>query len=461
MATTKLGLPLIPDSTKVAGFPGAVRQLTTAIDGVLDGDLTPELIKTAGEAVDKAIDEANLVAGDDPRLPGFGRSEGRLGVLRDSDGYETWLGARSSDGGPTDHAMRHLEKRTGLALRDVAGFLLALRDSEGYLTDLSIRASDGQFADFVVDRLRTRILAGGAAGAGRQYADTVYTPGSDIFPVAADSTRAAGFGSSTMEGIDPFLGQMFAKHGVSYYAGGKGGEHAQHIAARMGAVPALVTVDGGQVPASGPVAVTTSNMVLARALRPYTGTLAGIPGELAFREGSPITYTFTRTAAGPARPIPADTPFIPDAGAYRDAVQIINIGKNNIGGANADAVVIKLTDACFDWLAPLAKRCLVVGHFINTGTPADAVQRDQITAINAAAKARYGRLYIDLSAYLTGKQVWTDTGITPTAEDLAEQALGNKPPSLSRDAAHMNNAAGAAAVTALFEPRLKELRWYA
>lgn len=432
--------------------------------GEIGTDMALQILRLAGTSK-LAQETAGEVA---DKLPRHVASPDLLALIRDGQGQETWLGARSSDGGPTDWAMHHIRHRLGLNERSINDLLFGLADANGRLTDLAIRASDGQFEDFVIDRLRTRILAGYTppappavpAAALRQYADTKYTPGAEIFPVHTDSTRAAGWGSSSMQGMDSRVGAMFAGKGAAYFPGGKGAEWAQHIAARMGAVPALLTVAGGTVPASGAVDVKASNVPVSANLKAYTGTLAGIPGKVAFRVGSdPGTYAFTRTTAGTAVQVPDGTPFIPDAASYRDAVTLLWMGKNNLGQTGADALVIKLTDTCFDWLAPLATRCLVLGHFVDGNTPADSLERRQIGAVNDAHRARYGRLFVDVSAYLTGNQVWTDTGITPTGQDLAAQAAGNKPPSLSSDNGHLN-AAGYDAVTALLNTRLTELGWY-
>lgn len=436
-------------------------QIITRGEPGMDGNASPITVAAAKAAAEAAIADADLVNGSDPRLPNFGSAPEVIAAVRDAAGRETWLGARTLDGGPTNHAMRHIGRRAGLEQLESAEYLLALTDANRRVTDLAIRASDGQFADFVVDRLRRRILNGNDSqvAALRSYADTKYTPGAEVFPVHTDTKRAAGWGSSSMAGIDAGLSTLFAGKGAAYYPGGKGSEVAQQIAARMGSVPALLTVVGGSIPASGTVSVQASNVPTSSALKPFTGTLAGVPGTLAYRtDVTPGVYGFTRTNAGSAQSVPAGTPFIPDAASYRDAVTLLWMGKNNLGAAGADTLVVKLTDESFDWLAPLAKRCLVLGHFVDVGTPENSLERSQIAAVNEAHRKRYGRLYIDIAEYLAGPQVWADTKITPTAADLTAQSTGTKPPSLSRDNWHLNDA-GNAAVTQLINARMTELGW--
>jgi len=333
-------------------------------------------------------------------------------------------------------------------------YLYALRDSAGNLTDLAISASDGQFAQFVIDRLTTRI-----AKAQRTYADTTYKAGATIFPFRADTKRVAGWGSSSMEyAVYPFA-TLFESKGATYFNGGKAGEWGEHIVARMGAVPALLSVAGGNIPASGPVDVTASNMPIQLNMKTFSGTLNGVAGSLAY--ATPGKLVFTRTTSGAVTAVTPDTPLLPDAASYRDATVLLWIGKNNIGNqAGADTNVIKLTDAAFDWLAPLAKRALVLGHFADSDTPATGTKRDQILAINTAYANRYGNLYVDVSAYITSPKIWTDMSIAPTQADLDAQAIGNKAPSLSSDNSHFTDAANQAIATNLIAPRLTALGWY-
>lgn len=466
MATDDFGLeiPLPPDSTKLHEYPKVVRdglnRVAEILSDGLEAEIGPAVDQAAATAVAAEIGQQDLVLGSDGRLPLIAQTLNHLAVILDAARNETWLGARISDGGPTDWAMHHLTQRLGVLQLNAPGYLFALADANRNLTDLAIRETDGQLADFVIERLKPRILADFQMPDQRIYADTKYVAGTDVYPVKADASRVAGFGSSSMARIDAEFGALFSSKGAAYYAGGKGSEMAEHIAARLGSVPALVTVEGGSIPASGAVAITTSNVPLINAIRPYTGTLAGVPGTFGYR-ADPASFIFTRTTAGAVTPVPAGTPFIADASSYRDATVLLWMGKNNMHLADGADTAIRLTDASFDWLAPLAKRCLVLGHFVDTNWPAVHGERDRIKKTNDAHRKRYGRLFVDVSAYITGTQVWADTGITPTQADLDQQAIGNKPPSLSFDNGHLSEVADAAITNNLIAPRLTELGWYA
>lgn len=471
--TQGLGIPLPADSTPIHQYPKIAREMGEAIAKILAGGImTPGLAALAGEAVTKQltaqIANADLITGSDKRLPFNSNApvpgtESLLAAITDAAGRLSWLSARASDGGPTDWALQMLTDRLGYDVADGNhNILFSVLDAADRMTDLTVRSSDGQFPDFVIDRLRRRLgtITGDVGGAAQFAPGDRYTRGAEVLPVMADMRKMAGWGSSSMEGIGSALGAVMFP-GVTLLRGGKSGETASQIAARIGSVPALVTVPGGTLPAAREaVPVTVPNLTASASLKAYEGTLAGVPGTLAY-SAAVSSFTFTRTTAGAAVQIPAGSPLISTLGAgNRDAVTLLWMGKNDLfGSAGADARVIALTDASYDWLSPLIRRTLVIGHFVNGKTPAVSAARDQILAVNAAHKQRYGDLYLDVQDYLTGSQIWKDTGITPTAADLAEQAIGNKPASISNDDGHLN-AAGYAAVAKRITAKLTALGWY-
>lgn len=75
-------------------------------------------------------------------------------------------------------------------------------------------------------------------------------------------------------------------------------------------------------------------------------------------------------------------------------------------------------------------------------------------------RAKFGYLYCDTQDYLCSAQVWVDTGITPTEQDLAMQAAGYKATSLSGDTLHLNTAASKAITDHVIKPKLISLGWY-
>lgn len=305
------------------------------------------------------------------------------------------------------------------------------------------------------------MLASPTAAARTFYNDVPYVIDSDVMPPHANKLKIAGWGSSSMGGIYTEFNNMAKGFGATYYNGGQGGEKSYHIAARLGSVPARISFSNSkdQVPASGAIAVTSSNIDSA-SLKTYAGYVLSTQGERIYGSlsNTNTVLTFTRKTEGAVVDITPDSQFIPTDGvAQRDAVTLLWMGKNNTGQTQR---VIDETNASFEYLAPLVKRCIVMGHFVNGGTAAGNVTRTHIKTINDAHRARFGEAFIDVSAYLTSAQIWIDSGVTPTDADLAEQALGNKPPSLSSDTGHMNATGYKTVMEKLVRPRIQSLGWY-
>lgn len=386
--------------------------------------------------------------------------EDLLVSIVDSDMHRTWLEARAADGGPSEYSKSHMRRAVGLDdERAHQGILAGVMDSEGRLTDLVVRDSDGQVPDWVIARWAPRIAMALYELLPRRLSIVEsYTPGSDLQPLYPTMSKIAGWGSSSMEGLALEMGNLANGLGAAYFDGGRSSEWSTDSCARMGSIPAVLTVAGGAIPASGPVAVTCVNTTLTDALKPYTGTLNGVYGTLAQTAG---VLSFTRATDGAAVQATGEYAMTPDKGIdNRASVTLLWLGKNDLAFGVSAADVIGRTDASFDWLAPMVKRCLVLGQFVNGDTPAVSAVRDKIYAVNEQQKARYGDLFIDVHALITSPNVWAETGITPTQEDLDYQAIGNKPPSLSRDPWHLN-AAGNALVRKAVEARIKALNWYA
>lgn len=272
---------------------------------------------------------------------------------------------------------------------------------------------------------------------------------------------AMGIGSSTMGGMSTRMATALAAYGVGFSATetAQGGWNLSLIAASIGVRPLIV--DACTIPASGPVAVVPLNMnesTTSQYVR-WPGTLAGIPGSLVKASGTTV-WNFTRATPGVSTVVAKGTSYQPSAAtAHKGSLAFINSGKNTLtstaAGWGVDRV-IQLTDKIVDHFSN--GRAIVIGHFVNSATTPTHVSRARITAANDAHRAKYGDRFFDLQAYLMGTDVWTETGITPTAEDLAEQQAGNKPPSLSSDAGHMNGPAYLAVVNRLVS-QARTLGW--
>lgn len=230
-------------------------------------------------------------------------------------------------------------------------------------------------------------------------------------------------------------GQLQARFGITAYNGGVGGQWSTHIAARQGGRPALLAASGNTIPASGSVAMTASNMTVPGSFS-ATGTLLGISGTLSLSGGN---FLFTRSGSGTATAMPTDTPFLPTLGAqYKASGTLVWAGKNDITGGGDITTLAQSVDAMVAYLAPRT-RYLVLGHFGDNYMLPGNSNRIRMDTENTHLANVYGTLYVDIAGYLASAQLWTDTGLTPTATDLTDQSNGVLPTSIRYNTSHMNS----------------------
>lgn len=472
-------------TTTAAGLAGTVNDGYFSVPSTDSNEYLILYQNAAGVAVEKKrYPSATAVTAlqDDPQRPRSasvtGMEEQLLIAMMDAMNNRTWLEVRASDGGPSAWALKLLREALGTPMVSYPGMLMALTDAVGNLTDLAVRDTDGQVPDWVIERWAVRLapLLIQLLGLQTPKVPAYYLPdvrgttslllGTDTYqrdgellPVLPNMQQWAGWGSSTIAQFTEMNG-LAAEFGASYYNGGQGSEWSTHGAARLGSVPALLTVPTGSIPPEAGYAlpVTCSNVRTAAYFRNTDGFLSGVKGTL---KATDAGFTFTRWSSGAAVPVTAEMPFVPvDGPLHRADVTFLNLGKNDIQSNQLAEDVIKRIDASFTWLAPLVKRVIVMGQFVNVGTAAGSLVATRLAAINKHCAQLYGRQFFDLGGYLSSADIWTDTGVSPTATDLAEQAIGNIPPSLAAaDGAHMLPAARAAVALKL-KALMISLGWY-
>ena len=276
-------------------------------------------------------------------------------------------------------------------------------------------------------------------------------------PVFADTSQLTIWGSSTPAGLSSYIADAFADAPVAVNNMAKGGEMAQHSAARMGAILAVVAPI--TIPASGSVPLTFVDFAppsVDYVMRSFTATIGGVEGMVDTTGNNP---TFTRTAPGDAITLTGPTEVIPlDGPQAREHVTLLGVGKNNLTSPQAD-LVINYTDAMVNYLTPKYPRFLILGHHHNRGLEQDADIRSRVDQVNQHGRDTYGPLYFDTIAAYTDLDRWAAAGITPTQADLDDLALGNKPPSLSHDTSHFN-AAGYRLLAQAVRDHMTALGWY-
>jgi len=258
--------------------------------------------------------------------------------------------------------------------------------------------------------------------------------------VPTDRTRLVINGTSTFAGMASQFSAFAAAHGATLVNTATAGVGAEHTLAKLGSRPFL-TSGSTTIAGTGTTAVSSSNVPAsifnAWSVSGYFEGFSTVHGTISKPgNGGAPSWTFTRDADGASFTVPPGTKFIPDAASFRDAIVALNDCKNNLSGGvdgiTTDvAQLIQWTHDAYDWVTSTAKSVLVVGHFQDTGTPADSAARTRIKAYNDAMRARYGTRYVDMGAYVASTRIFADMGLTPDAADLAEIALGNKPPQVS------------------------------
>ncbi|WP_226327642.1 hypothetical protein [Klebsiella quasipneumoniae] len=291
----------------------------------------------------------------------------------------------------------------------------------------------------------------------------------NVMPLVPDSSKMSAWGSSSLvvAGASANFAALAQELGVADWNNqGQGGESSFQVAARWGAIPFTLVFPGNVIPASGTVAVTCTQLpsnFCNNFLKTYSGVVGGVAGTLSWSSAS---LRFTRTTEGAAVSLSGGTDFIPTIPAsYRDGVVLIWSYKNDMKYNAATQTEINM-DVIFNNVlksfahaSTLAKRVLIIGIF-NDSSYTNELYKTRLAEMNSRMKAHFGDLYCDTQDYICSSQIWTDTGITPTSDDLAMQAAGYKATSLSADSAHLNTTAHKAVVEHVIKPKLISLGWY-
>lgn len=271
------------------------------------------------------------------------------------------------------------------------------------------------------------------------------SPGVEMIAAWGDSlTSGAGIPAA-----DTYPAQAEALFGYSRKIdnNGVGGQNSTAIAARMNAVPTLLTLEGDRIPASGaaPVVARSTTGVTNQGPRAQAGTICGVPGQLeavTSDAGASYTYGFTRTQSGSTVQCPAGSTFRFTAGdAQRDRVTWIWAGTN---GADTGHSVVEDIGAM---VASLGHDYYIIGG-LPSGAAHSAARIANAKSINATLAQLYGKHFVDLPAALAA-------GGDGSAEDVADVAAGITPRSLRIDALHLNARGNVIVAKAFHDATLK------
>lgn len=280
--------------------------------------------------------------------------------------------------------------------------------------------------------------------------DAIENPGSaargalNALTLASDNKNLAAYGDSLTE-PGQWIAELVARQAVSVYNGGKSGQSSTEIAMRQGGLVPKVTVTGGVIPASGPVAVTVDyptgafkkGVNGAMANPEYFGTIAGVHGRLeANIQGDPRTWSFTRTTDGTAVSAPGQRWFASTEGpAQIRKEQIFWTGRN----FSYDLVITDTAAMVANLRKHIANPSFTVVSVINgSSEPLGSSAYNDLIARNALLKETYGEHYCEVRRPLIDSGLaWA--GITPTTGDQEDIANDIVPRSLTvGDGFHLN-----------------------
>ncbi|MGR3452954.1 hypothetical protein [Pseudooceanicola sp.] len=236
---------------------------------------------------------------------------------------------------------------------------------------------------------------------------------------------------------------------VEYLA--KGGMVPTQIGAIWGSERIHLTVSGGEIPASGGVAVTSDiDILVSGGLHQvaYTarGFLAGIEDVLSTDTSG--NYTFTRSTSGSAVTVDdsnnhfilsvTGTGFIAGRGSHYADTLIIGAGRNGAKGTAAQREAMRDTvRRMIQVQTPRYRNAYVLAVPNSNAEPAGDAAYDHVMALNQLYAAAFGPRFIDWRRYLINYGLY-DAGITPTAQDLTEISNDVIPDSFRSDSTHLN-----------------------
>lgn len=299
----------------------------------------------------------------------------------------------------------------------------------------------------------------------------------------------SAFGDSLTEGfglVDPadfpapnawpgVLANVLEHGAITVSNKGRSGWTAADIAVLQGSIPLYLTAAGNMIPASGPVTVTvladyggTIGLTVEHGLHPtsgrsWLGEWVGVDGTVV--QGTLLktdenTFRFTRTTAGAAVTVAAQSRFTTDADvSARSTSHIIFVGRNdftnNVTGPHAsiEAHVFEVSKIMAAY-AP-AGRFLVIGPTTKSSEAIGSTLHTKILVCNDMQRDYFGSRYLDAQSYFSGDAIY-DQGIPVTSADLAALNQLTIPPSLVPDTTHFT-AATHAQLAGMVQARLVAL----
>lgn len=375
-------------------------------------------------------------------------------TIQSVSGIDTWLQFKK-DGNPTNEAISKLQSRLAMPslpnipIKEVneVPLLFAGVDAQDNLTDFQIDIR-GEVPDSVMRRWHARLRgfdggtapSVGIASQGIHSSDTYLQDGL-LRPILPDSNKVILIGSSSGQRSIPAITTELKKinSALIFYTPTYSGATIEDQEAVVGNVPLRLNFTEGFIRATGNSPVTTVDGIRLSTLSGTTGFVSGVRGTLNV-SGSSLLFTIAANRSANV-PVSGTVEFVSEQGQlFRNAVQILWVGKNNLTSGtasinNVDQLLAK-TDDMIAYSLSLVKRTVIMTHFVDTDEPVSSATRSRINYCNLMYKAKYGNNVFDVEPYLLGAQIFTDLGIPRTQADINAQNIGNLAPSLAADRVH-------------------------
>lgn len=430
MPETSLGIPTPGDDIKISQIAKAQREGFNKVDELLSGQITPELehaiADAAAGALDAEISQQDIIRGDDTRVLRTVSAPHYAVVTSDGDGHIA--GGWMADGTHNVEKPPRVMGAQGVAAQPIIapGWAYVHTDAAGYVA-FGIR-DDGTVVT-PKNQSDATSIANAALGMTRSKRDAVSTAG--------DSLTNGYFGGTTQPEFSwPARFATLAPN-VTVSNLAQSGWVVDEIAIKLGALELPITVTGGSIPASGPVAATCPTPVGWHPngiSRSFTGHIAGVLGVLR-HETATGTYTFTRSAAGDMTTVEPGTVFVPVDDVHSADTIVVMAGHNDVSfgvvGPEGDTArhVINGIRRIHNWASRQLKQVLVMSVTTKVtwtqGTPSYGI----VQTINDGLESEYTTRYYDLREYLVTQAIY-DLGLTPTAADITAMNGDTLPPSI-------------------------------
>lgn len=463
----------VPTSRTVNGHALTANVTVTKSDvGLSAVDNTADTAKPVSALQQAAIDdEANdRIAGDVVNANAIDELAEVVDELALTGATDLGVSSRVETGPLSGAAVdERVEGWTGLTHtnQDSSALAHAFRDQEdrsagGIRKDLSVA-----FTRLVPDRAMISDLLSEMVG------DVTRSDPTKIACLGDSLTRGTGIVGGDWALSDAWPAQLEDDlTGVTVTNLGNSGWCIDEMAILFGALPVSLSVASDTIPASGAVAVTTTQIIgwTPGSTRAFLGSLTAddgtvIPGTLTKTASA---FTFTRTTGGTAKAASGLRVFTSDVDVHAADTLILLAGRNDVSqavtGADGTVVdhVINTTRKIVDHLTPLVKQVLICGTVTRSNERGDSdANHVTVMAINDALKARYPARFADLQDYLVN-DLLTDMGLTPSVDDLAAIAGYTRPPQTditATDYTHWSIATAHQIAVSFYAPLLTARKW--